>query len=78
MKAAIVGKLRRARGEGEREDDHEHRRLRERGEHHLTAGADAAEAGADIERCDSVQEARRAEKGDDGDEVAEPSEGRPV
>jgi len=33
----------------EREDDHDHRRFRQRGNHHLSTRADTAEAGTDIE-----------------------------
>ena len=36
-------KLRRARDQRQREHDHQHRRFGERGDHHLAAGADAAE-----------------------------------
>ena len=66
--------MRRSGDEGDREHDHDHRRLGERGDHDLAAGADAAEAGSGIECCDGLDKACRAEQCDDGDQVAGPTE----
>ena len=52
-------KLGRARKQRQREDDHQHGRLGERGDHHLAARADAAEARADIQAGQREQEARQ-------------------
>ena len=71
------GQLRRAGDERDGEHDHDHRRLGERGDHDLAAGADAAEAGSGIECRDRLKEARRAEQGDDRDQVAGPTEQKP-
>ena len=66
--------LGRAGDQRQREHDHQHRRLGERGDHHLAARADAAEAGADVEAGERQEEARAAEQRDDGDEVGRPAE----
>ncbi len=52
----------------------DHRRFGERGDHHLPARADAAEARADIHAGERQEEARAGEKGDDGDEIGGPAE----
>ena len=67
-------KLGRAGEQGDGEGDHDHRRLGKRGEHHLAARADAAEAGADVHADQRQEEARRAEERGDGDQVGRPAE----
>ena len=78
MKRGHGRELRRAGDQREREDDHDHGRLGQRGDHHLAARADAAEAGADVEPGERQEEARAAEQRDDGDQVGRPGEQRPV
>src|SRR6516165_184302 len=66
--------LRRTGNQRDREDDHDHRRFRQRGNHHLSTGADTAEAGTDIEPCQRQEEAGTAEERDDGNEIGRPGE----
>ena len=66
--------LGRAREQREREHDHQHGGLGERGDHHLARGADAAEARADVEAGERLKEARAAQERDDGDEIGRPAE----
>ena len=61
--------LRRAGEQRQREGDHQHRRLGQRGDHHLPARADPAEARAHVEPGQREHEARAAEQRDDGDQV---------
>ena len=74
QEAGHGGELGRAGDQRQREHDHDHRRLGERGDHHLAARADAAEAGADVEPGERQEEARAAEERDDGDQVGRPGE----
>ena len=73
MNWATGRELRRAGDERERERDHDHRRLGQRGEHHLAARADAAEAGADVHAGERQEEPRRADQRGDGDQVGRSS-----
>ena len=52
----------------------QHRGLGQRGDHHLAARADAAEAGADVEPGERQEEARAAEQRHDGDQIGRPAE----
>src|SRR5262249_60359275 len=54
------------------EDDHDHRRFRQRGNHHLSTRADTAEAGTDIEPGQRQEEAGTAEERADGNEIGGP------
>ena len=78
MKSRDLRELGGAGDERDGEDDHDHRRFGERGEHHLAAGADAAEARADIHAGERQEEADRAEQRGDGDQIGRPAEFRPV
>ena len=69
------GELSRACEQRERENRHQHGRLRERGEHHFAARADPAKTRADIEPGEREQEARGAEQGDDHDEICGRTQG---
>ena len=71
-KASHGRQLRRTSNQREREDDHDHRRLRQRGDHHLSTRADAAKARSDIETGQGQEETGAAEKRDDGDEIGGP------
>ena len=55
----------------------QHRRLGKRCDHHLAAGADAAETGADVHPCEREEEARASQQRDDGDQIGGPVEQQP-
>ena len=63
MKSAMVDSWVVPASSASGEHDHDHRRLGERGDHHLAAGADAAEAGADIHAGQRQEEAARCRAG---------------
>ena len=74
----MVGKLGGAGDQRDREHDQQHRRLGERGDHHLARRADAAERGADIHAGERrARSAPVAEQRDDGDQVGRPGEQQP-
>ena len=71
------GELRRSGDQRERENDHDHGGLRQRGNHHLAAGADAAEAGADVKAGERQEKTRTPKKCDDRNEIGRPREQQP-
>jgi hypothetical protein len=66
--------LRSTRDERYDETNHEHRRLGERGDHHLSAGANTTEACPDVHAAKGEKKPCIAQQGNNSDEIRGPTE----